>query len=306
MLQRWVLCGLLTIHAVGCATNGHAGDWSLPAHPPTATAARSDRSVAAPDPAATSRVSLAQILAYASHHAPAIHVGLARLTTGDAEVTAALPLLPDDPDISVSAGPRYSAGGRAFDVEVSIQQRIQIAGERGLRIEAARRLRDRLHAEVAQVRWRVHRLIHAAYRVAQVARERKRAADRLLAFAERLLSIARRRESAGAISGLQVEVVKGELAQARQAKIAGDNVYRAARLTLAEISAMRGVDSTHALKTLLLKRLVKITGRKKSPGKPLIYRTSNKFLCSFGLNSLKDLPTTEEIEKILEEEQPHE
>jgi segregation and condensation protein B len=78
-------------------------------------------------------------------------------------------------------------------------------------------------------------------------------------------------------------------------------------LTLAEISAMRGgIDSTHSLKTLLLKRLVKITGRKKSPGKPLIYRTSNKFLSYFGLNSLKDLPTTQEIEKILEDEQADE
>jgi segregation and condensation protein B len=74
-------------------------------------------------------------------------------------------------------------------------------------------------------------------------------------------------------------------------------------LTLSEISAMRGVDSAHSLKTLLLKRLVKITGRKKSPGKPLIYRTSSKFLSYFGLNSLKDLPTPDEIEKILEDEQ---
>jgi len=73
-------------------------------------------------------------------------------------------------------------------------------------------------------------------------------------------------------------------------------------ITLAEISAIRGVDSSHSLKTLLLKRLVKITGRKKAPGKPLIYRTSTKFLTYFGLNSLQDLPTTEEIEKILEED----
>jgi len=73
-------------------------------------------------------------------------------------------------------------------------------------------------------------------------------------------------------------------------------------VTLAEISALRGVDATHSLKTLLLKRLVKITGRKRSPGKPLIYRTSNKFLSYFGLNSLKDLPTREEIETLLEEE----
>lgn len=74
-------------------------------------------------------------------------------------------------------------------------------------------------------------------------------------------------------------------------------------ITLAEISALRGVDSTHSLKTLLVKRLVKITGRKKSPGKPLIYRTATKFLTYFGLNSLNDLPTKEEIENILDEDE---
>ena len=74
-------------------------------------------------------------------------------------------------------------------------------------------------------------------------------------------------------------------------------------LTRAEISAFRGVDSSHSLKTLLQKRLVKIIGRKKSPGKPLIYRTSNRFLSYFGLESLKDLPSQEEISKILEEKQ---
>jgi len=73
-------------------------------------------------------------------------------------------------------------------------------------------------------------------------------------------------------------------------------------ITLAEISALRGVDSSHTLKTLLQKRLVKIVGRKKSPGNPLIYRTSEKFLAYFGLNNIKDLPSPEEMSKILEEE----
>jgi segregation and condensation protein B len=73
-------------------------------------------------------------------------------------------------------------------------------------------------------------------------------------------------------------------------------------ITLAEINAFRGVDATHSLKTLLQKKLVKIVGRKKSPGKPLIYRTSERFLTYFGLNSLKDLPSQEEISKLLEEE----
>jgi segregation and condensation protein B len=49
--------------------------------------------------------------------------------------------------------------------------------------------------------------------------------------------------------------------------------------------------------------MIKIIGRKKSPGNPLIYRTSNKFLTHFGLSDIKDLPTPEEISKILEEEE---
>jgi segregation and condensation protein B len=73
-------------------------------------------------------------------------------------------------------------------------------------------------------------------------------------------------------------------------------------VTLAEISALRGVDSSHSLKSLLQKNLVKITGRKKGPGRPLIYRTTDKFLTYFGLNNIKDLPSEEEILKILDKE----
>ncbi len=72
--------------------------------------------------------------------------------------------------------------------------------------------------------------------------------------------------------------------------------------TLAEISALRGVDSTHTLRVLLQKKLIKIVGRKKSPGRPLIYRTTEKFLTYFGLNSIKDLPSEAEISTLLEEE----
>ncbi len=77
-------------------------------------------------------------------------------------------------------------------------------------------------------------------------------------------------------------------------------------VTLAEISALRGVDSTTALKTLLEKKLIKIVGRKKAPGNPLVYRTSEKFLLYFGLNSLDELPSEDEIARILQEEKASE
>ncbi|HPW17822.1 MAG TPA: SMC-Scp complex subunit ScpB [Candidatus Aminicenantes bacterium] len=73
-------------------------------------------------------------------------------------------------------------------------------------------------------------------------------------------------------------------------------------VTQSEVSAIRGVDSTGALKTLLEKKLVKIVGRKKAPGSPLVYRTSDEFLLYLGLDSLDELPSEEEIARILEEE----
>lgn len=73
-------------------------------------------------------------------------------------------------------------------------------------------------------------------------------------------------------------------------------------VTQSEISAIRGVDATGSLKTLLEKRLIKIVGRKKAPGNPLVYRTSDEFLLYLGLNGLDELPSEAEIAKILEQE----
>lgn len=75
--------------------------------------------------------------------------------------------------------------------------------------------------------------------------------------------------------------------------------------TLAEISDMRGVNSTGPAKSLLQKKLIKITGRKKVPGLPALYATTQEFLIYFGLNDLAELPSLEELTELFEEkEQP--
>ena len=73
-------------------------------------------------------------------------------------------------------------------------------------------------------------------------------------------------------------------------------------VTQSEISAIRGVDSTYALHTLLENKLIKIVGRKEAPGRPLLYRTTEKFLAYFGLNAIEDLPSEEELRKLMQEE----
>jgi segregation and condensation protein B len=70
-------------------------------------------------------------------------------------------------------------------------------------------------------------------------------------------------------------------------------------VTVPEIQAIRGVDPTGALKNLLEKKLVRILGRKKVVGNPLLYGTTKQFLVHFGLNKLEDLPSIEEFDQFV-------
>ena len=70
-------------------------------------------------------------------------------------------------------------------------------------------------------------------------------------------------------------------------------------ITVPEIQAMRGVDPSGALKSLLEKSMVRILGRKKVVGNPLLYGTTKQFLVHFGLNELEDLPSIEEFDEFL-------
>ena len=61
-------------------------------------------------------------------------------------------------------------------------------------------------------------------------------------------------------------------------------------LTRAEIEAIRGVDITASLDTLVERHFVKMVGRKETPGRPFLYGTTSEFLRHFGLRSLEALP----------------
>lgn len=76
-------------------------------------------------------------------------------------------------------------------------------------------------------------------------------------------------------------------------------------VTIAEISEMRGVNSIGPVKNLLQKKMIRISGRKKVPGRPALYSTTREFLKYFGLNDLSELPSLEELTEMFEEkEQP--
>ena len=67
-------------------------------------------------------------------------------------------------------------------------------------------------------------------------------------------------------------------------------------VTRSEIEEIRGVSfSSGTLEILFELGWVKPNGRKEIPGKPLLYATTEKFLNHFNINSLEDLPNSDEL-----------
>ncbi len=70
-------------------------------------------------------------------------------------------------------------------------------------------------------------------------------------------------------------------------------------ITAAEITEVRGVNTSGVLNTLLERHLIKIVGRKQVVGRPFLYATTREFLIRFGLNELTDLPKVEDMAEAL-------
>ncbi len=66
-------------------------------------------------------------------------------------------------------------------------------------------------------------------------------------------------------------------------------------VTRSEIEKIRGVSCSGVLFNLLKHKFVKISGRKKAPGNPLLYKVTDFFLMHFGLKKINDLPKLSEI-----------
>lgn len=75
-------------------------------------------------------------------------------------------------------------------------------------------------------------------------------------------------------------------------------------VTKSEIEAIRGVDSSGVMATLLERNLVTIRGRSKVVGRPLLYGTTQEFLEYFGLRDLTELPRPEELRALVAAREP--
>ena len=72
-------------------------------------------------------------------------------------------------------------------------------------------------------------------------------------------------------------------------------------VTAPEVSDIRGVNSSAVIRTLLERRMIRVSGRKNVVGSPFLYRTTREFLVHFGLNDVRDLPRLEEFGDLIGE-----
>lgn len=66
-------------------------------------------------------------------------------------------------------------------------------------------------------------------------------------------------------------------------------------ITRVQIDAIRGVDSSGTLYSLIERGLIEVVGRLEAPGRPSLYGTTQHFLKGFGLGSLDELPHRDQL-----------
>ena len=75
-------------------------------------------------------------------------------------------------------------------------------------------------------------------------------------------------------------------------------------VTRQEVSDIRGVASDNVVGRLIQLGLVEEAGRMRAPGRPILLKTTDRFLRVFGLESVKDLPRLPKQEKMPEKTAP--
>lgn len=67
-------------------------------------------------------------------------------------------------------------------------------------------------------------------------------------------------------------------------------------ITRIDVDEIRGISSSHMIRKLVSRDLIKEVGRSEGAGRPILYGVTDEFLDYFGLASIDDLPKIEEID----------
>jgi cobalt-zinc-cadmium efflux system outer membrane protein len=198
-----------------------------------------------PGAAQPSELTLEEALALARQRAPALLEAAGRVAEAQGPLAGAAPLLRDNPTLETEAGPRtLSNGARGLDVAVGLSQSIELGGQRGVRLEAARAGLGRETAQQRDMERRVLGEVAATFLRTLHAQERLRLARAAEEAARDTARSVQRRFEAGDVPVVDVNVARVALARAR-AEVAGTEGEEAA--LLGELRVLLGLPADHPL-----------------------------------------------------------
>lgn len=156
--------------------------------------------------------------------APALEAARARVAEAERGVDAA-GIWPHNPQLSARAGPRIGPGGTTMDGFVALEQWLELGGQRGARIDAARAGAEAAEARRADAGRRLLREVGLSFAGALYWSERVELAQENLRITDEIARVARRRHEVGDVGGLEAAVAelavvraRGELDRARAAR----------------------------------------------------------------------------------------
>jgi len=144
------------------------------------------------------------------------------LEASEARKVAVSPLLPSNPVLSLSAGRRTIPSAEATNWYATLGQEIEIAGQRGVRRDAAQAAVEAQSKRVLLSRRETAALAWAAFFEAVAAREEQRLADRLTAATQAVSIAASARAEKGLIPPVDADIADATTVRVLQVKLAAD------------------------------------------------------------------------------------
>lgn len=210
----WLLCMLFSVFATAAATAQHR------------------------------TLTLEEAIRLAQADNPDVRALAAETAAAKARLAGASLLLQGNPTVTATAGPRSSPAGKSRDETLQVLQPLEIAGQRGARIQAAQAALDAAEARLQALRANMAASARESFGSALAAEQRVRLAAEALAVAQQGVAAAQERFEAGAAALLEVNTARVEFG--RMARDRGDAERRSAE-ALAELHLLLGLDPAEAV-----------------------------------------------------------
>lgn len=185
-------------------------------------------------------ITLEDALALARQRAPAILAAKAQIDEARGRLVGASVLLRRSPELEAAAGPRFAKGGTIADVDVGLRQTFELGGQRGARVAGAEADLARSVASSDNTTRRLLRDVAIAFYRALFARERARVAKAAEGVAVEVVRIAEKRQQAGDVAALDVNVARAAFGRAKSESRTATATLQA---TLGELRLLLGLES---------------------------------------------------------------